>query len=133
MSKVILVKPDIYPSKVFVCFGSLSECNLVDHISEDAIKNLEGLEYHAAKTVLFENGNIFLWIEERPDSPAGFGALAHEVFHAACFILQNIGVKFSSKSQEAYAYLIDYLYEQIYKGIEAQKIEENGSIDDGLL
>ncbi|RTK92544.1 MAG: hypothetical protein EKK61_03860 [Rickettsiales bacterium] len=39
--------------------------------------------------------------------------IAHEVFHITCIIMRYIGCKLSNNSEEAYAYLIDYLYKVI--------------------
>lgn len=50
-----------------------------------------------------------------PVNPVDYGVLQHEIFHAVTFILDRIGMKFMLlKSDEAYAYLVGYLTEQIY-------------------
>lgn len=50
-----------------------------------------------------------------PETPAHFGILQHEIFHAVTNMLDRIGMKFIPlKSDEAYSYLIEYLTVQIY-------------------
>jgi len=44
------------------------------------------------------------------------GVIAHEVFHISTFIMERIGMEFIiMKSDEAYAYLINYLVDEIYE------------------
>jgi hypothetical protein len=52
------------------------------------------------------------------------GTLVHEVFHITCAILRNVGVSFSNDSEEAYAYLNEYLYKVIKNYIIKNKIEK---------
>ena len=41
------------------------------------------------------------------------GLIAHECFHAVCFIFNKIGIPLSKESDEAYAYLLQFLVNQI--------------------
>jgi hypothetical protein len=41
------------------------------------------------------------------------GELAHECFHAVSYILRNISINLNDTSEEAYAYLLEYLIEKI--------------------
>ena len=57
-------------------------------------------------------------LKKYPKTPKDHGVLAHEIFHAASFILWRMGVHLDiEKTDEVYAYLIGYLTEQIYKHI----------------
>lgn len=47
-------------------------------------------------------------------TPRSKGVLAHEIFHAVDMILRTMGFTLSRDSDEAYAYTIQYLTEQIY-------------------
>lgn len=47
--------------------------------------------------------------------------IAHEIFHAVTYLLSHIGMSLSKKSDEAYAYLIGYVTEQIYAIPELKK------------
>lgn len=39
--------------------------------------------------------------------------IVHEVFHLVCYIMKHIGCKLSDDSEEAFAYLNEYLYKKI--------------------
>jgi hypothetical protein len=47
--------------------------------------------------------------------------IAHEVLHATLFIMEHIGIKLCSKSDEAYTYLHGYIIGELYK-----KLEQDG-------
>lgn len=63
---------------------------------------------------MFPTGQTLLWLNEKPNSVSGLATLNHEIFHCACFILERVGIVYSESSDEAYAYLIEYLTKQIY-------------------
>jgi len=50
------------------------------------------------------------------DNPTA-GTIAHEAFHAAFMSLHDAGLAVTDDSQEAYAYLIDYIVSQIHKNL----------------
>jgi hypothetical protein len=39
--------------------------------------------------------------------------IAHEALHATAYILRHVGIRFSKNSEEAYAYLLQYIVENI--------------------
>ena len=45
---------------------------------------------------------------------ATHGVIAHEIYHLVKLILNHRGVKYCEESEEAYAYLIDWLTDEIY-------------------
>jgi len=51
--------------------------------------------------------------------------IVHEVFHLVCYIMKHIGCKLSDESEEAFAYLNEYLYKKITSLIiiEKQKLK----------
>lgn len=67
------------------------------------------------RTVMFSGGQTVLRLRKYPKCPVTKGVLAHEVFHAVHFILDRIGTPLEiEKSDESYAYLIQYLTKEIY-------------------
>ena len=42
------------------------------------------------------------------------GNVAHEAFHAVHYLLDTVGMKLTDESQEAYAYLLDWVVEEFY-------------------
>lgn len=63
--------------------------------------------------VKFDNGQCAIRFTLDPD----INTLTHEVFHAAYAMFTTIGMKLSRDSEEAFAYFIGYLSEQIFNGI----------------
>jgi hypothetical protein len=75
---------------------------------------LKTFQFKEGKSVMFPTGQTLLWLNEKPNSVNGLATLNHEIFHCACFILERVGIIYSETSDEAYAYLIEYLTKQIY-------------------
>lgn len=49
--------------------------------------------------------------------------LVHEVFHAASFLLKSKGIELDESSEEAYAYLIEFIYYKIMEQLDELKIK----------
>lgn len=61
------------------------------------------------RTMQLDNGQTIILFKRNPEP----SLLAHEVFHAACMILNRIGITLSDESDEAYAYLIQFITQKI--------------------
>lgn len=73
------------------------------------------------RTVMLKNGAIVIRLLMPPKTPKQIGTVAHEAFHATCFLFERIGIKFGHKSDEAFAYAIDYLTTEILEFFKAGK------------
>jgi hypothetical protein len=60
-------------------------------------------------------GIMILRIYSLVKSAESRGNLAHEIFHITEKIADFVGIKHCSRSSEAFAYMISYLTEEIYK------------------
>lgn len=114
MYKIIPI--DIYNFNLFFIVGDTKELknSLDSHFEEkaEAVYNLmtKGMtETLTGSTALIDNGQVILWL---PDASRK-GTVAHEIFHAVCFIMEKVGIGFSNESDEAYAYLIGYLTDKV--------------------
>lgn len=67
------------------------------------------------RTVMTDSNHTIIRLNEWPVTCNQYGTLAHEIFHAVDFIFRRIGITLSEDSDEAYAYMIGYLTEEIYK------------------
>ena len=67
------------------------------------------------RTVMTDSSHTVIRFINRPETCQQYGTLAHEIFHAVDFIFRRIGMTLSEDSDEAYAYMIGYLTEEIYK------------------
>lgn len=86
---------------------------------EDVIFDLDQNKNCRGRTLmLIPSLKIVLRLNFWPDTPTKIALLVHEVWHVTDYILREIGIKLSDDSDEAYAYLIQYITEQILKYIE---------------
>jgi len=49
------------------------------------------------------------------DEPFTIGTISHEAFHITSFIMKRIGIKPDVNNDEAQAYLLSWIVEQVYK------------------
>ena len=107
-----------YPFDILVFFGENVEDLFNDikgKLSKSDFKGLKKSEFKAGKAIILDTNQTVLWLREKPTTPTDFGLLSHEIYHCTGFILRSIGIQYSEETEEAYAYLIQYLTEQIYK------------------
>jgi hypothetical protein len=90
--------------------------NVQTGLKKLGLDEFEGDEVEAC-VVEDEDGVINLVIQ--PD--AGVNTIAHEAFHIANGVLDDVGMKLCENSEEGYAYLIGWVAEQIEKTIKQIK------------
>lgn len=118
----------IYPYTIFVCFGKLETAKQVLEnyrytISKEGVDKIltdvkELIKDCNAKTIQFENGNIFIWIacnEYKKDPSYYANVIAHESLHATQMVMSHIG--FEDKIDEPHCYLHGYIVEKIFEQI----------------
>lgn len=79
----------------------------------DLLKNPDKetwLNIHAVFWVCSKRNSWFIAFSKDKINP---GTIAHECFHATCRILKQKGMVYSEDSEEAYAYLLDYLVTKV--------------------
>lgn len=76
---------------------------LVDDLYTD--DNING------KTVLY-NSRVMVFMRRKPKSAFEAGVFAHELFHAVSFTMQEIDISHTVDTEEAYAYVIQYVFEK---------------------
>lgn len=109
----------IYNTDLMVHFGdydSLKKCLISAFGLEDTLSILNGMNINdnmLGRTVLLSTGNIILWMPNIPKTNKERGTLAHEVFHAACEIMNKVDVPPCSDNEEVYAYLIGYITSKV--------------------
>ena len=74
-----------------------------------------------ALTIRTPRGSVVTRFHTRPSEP---GIIAHEAFHAAYAILDYVGMTLSDSSEEAFAYMVDWLTSHIHKTINENGKEE---------
>lgn len=109
----------VYPFDVMI---SINQTN--DEI-EKSLK-FKGIDYsdvnvrcdsstRRGRTIMFKGNQTLIRMFEFELTPNCYGYLAHEIFHAVEFVMERIGMKLCHKSDEAFAYLIQYLTTEIHK------------------
>lgn len=63
------------------------------------------LEYDDGSTILA------LWVKDAVDN---LGTLSHEIFHLLCYIMRDKQIRLSQDSEEAWAYLTSFIFDQIW-------------------
>jgi hypothetical protein len=117
MSKGIfkVIPIEIYCTEIVVSIGQTD-----DEIFDECKKNWESEKYEdvvisAVSCQTLANcsyNSKMLMIRFKEKKPKD-GLIAHEAFHAAFRILNSIGINPSYETEEAYAYLLDYIVNKI--------------------
>lgn len=102
----------IYPFDVMV----ISDGNykhilklLRDRLPKDCYNEIDLLnDEYDAKTVRFKNGATCIVLNKTDNA-----TIAHESFHAVCYLMEAIGIELDHNSSEAYAYALGYLVNEI--------------------
>lgn len=125
MSKTPKIIPCVvYPFDIMVYFGPTTKPifkELKKYMDEDQMAEAKetftfGDSMTSARTAMHTNGSLILYMNGVPKTPYEYGVLAHEIFHAVCFIMDRIGVKYAiMESDEAFAYLIGFVTKRIYE------------------
>ena len=85
--------------------------------SETAVFDMDKYKNKAGRMVMFIGKQTIIRLNFMPhvNDPVEMGFLQHEIFHAVGFFMSGIDTPLKSSTHEVYAYLIQYLTEQIYK------------------
>lgn len=121
--KTKIIQIPIYHHTLQVLFGDSQElkdtlikeykldecevCSMTDNISR-----YSGSMWYVEKT-----GDFYLWCENVPNTISDYGTLVHELQHFVFIFLGNKGLNHTEDSDEAYSYLMEYMYVEIDKWI----------------
>lgn len=139
MKKMMTLYIDPYRALVFVFLGVSSEeaynyvmegyshsksVKLLAEMIKKEIESLKGGGYEGSSTVYeqFNVGMISL-NNFNKNSPSCMNSIVHESFHMITDLFQHYGIKLSNKSNEAYAYSLGDLVEQIFDNLQNKKRE----------
>jgi hypothetical protein len=114
----VIIPLMVYPFDVMVSFGETDE-ELEPKLEELDIDTKEDSEWKMERTcmgkaIMFPQHQTLIRMKVVPYTCADYGILSHEIFHAVTFVMDRVGIPFQLKAtDEAYAYLIDYLTKEI--------------------
>jgi hypothetical protein len=107
------IEVDVYHKDIgLLIFESKEELNSYSELEGD-------FDYNAATTVI--NGDVTMLFAL---DVVHVGTVAHECFHAAYWYLNGKGLVISDDSEEAYAYMIDFLVDKVWGIIEDYKSKD---------
>lgn len=108
-SKVIPI--DLYKRGLLIFIGDKNECVKLlkrDKISEESVKQVKEFDMTGTTAVTFcIDGDVLIYMENKKP----IEVLVHELSHVAFMVLRIVGID-PTQSEEAYAYLLGYLYEK---------------------
>ena len=116
LAPVIEIDLVIYPFSIIVFtqheYSTIKKV-LEERIPDEYHKDIELFdEIYDGKTVLFPSGHTVISLK-KSDRPL----IVHEVFHATSYILDYIGLPFTDETKEGYAYLMQFIFDQIDSGL----------------
>lgn len=117
MKSAKIVLP-IYPFEFMVSIGQTNDQLIKDFVKywnepefiELVKKDVEGMDYDYQGYFKMYKCQVGIFrFKKRPAD----GILVHECFHACHRLMDRIGQELTHESDESYAYLIQYIFEQI--------------------
>lgn len=119
MKDIEQINIPIYKTCLWVYFGSHEECEKAlrnKNVSERYISFFKQ-QYNSTVHGLYvydeEENLCLLWLNDIPYSVADYGNLVHEIEHYVFNLFDRIGMEHTTASDEAYAYMIGYVFSEI--------------------
>ena len=106
---------DVYGHDVLVSIGQSDEYlyeEIKENISKKKFDKKMTNQKSIATTFKLKTGCILIRFKDDIDNQ---GVVAHEAFHAIVYLFEKIGIEYAYQSEEAYAYTLEYLTNQILK------------------
>lgn len=130
-SKTIIVDTGVFAQQVMFHFGEKQD--LVDELTEyfgesDVIAITDAMQDSDStvlgKTLSLPKGTL-IYMPHTPVSAEDVGVLEHEILHAVFFITKEIGIEYSSESEEVYTYLLEYLTQSVLEELQKTDWKSN--------
>ena len=125
MTETYKIKIPIYRITVHLFFGTEEDCKkaiIADGETELVAQQwASGKDEYEGSFSVEDDGYTLIWVRKFPESVGDYGSLIHEIEHCTFEILNSRGIKHSDDSDEAFAYLLGWLYEEIENFIQDEK------------
>lgn len=103
----------LYDKKLIISFNQDSETvkALLMELDPTATDIFYHVDNHTSYGCMYTTptNKYFIRLNDFERTPDCLGALAHETFHATVSILRRVGMSLTEESEEAYAYLNDFI------------------------
>ena len=116
MKELHKISLPLYHAAIHVFLGTREDCAEAMRKAEvkereieewlEAIKDCEGMYQQ-------EDDFRLIWLSDVPTTIGKYSDLVHEIEHATFYLLKSRGLQHTEESDEAYAYLSGYIFEQI--------------------
>lgn len=115
-SKAVKVNMGFMPGTIYVYYGDHGRKLSIRTLkrigaSQDDISEFKNKKSTANGLCVLEKTNCVIWVEDMFD----FAVLAHEIFHAVSGLFRFAGLSLTESSEEAYAYAISHVTDQILR------------------
>lgn len=110
-----IIPLEIYGHVIGISIGQSDDDlyeQIQEHLSRKKFDKYMANQDSIATTHKLKTGAIIIRFKDDIDDA---GIVAHESLHAVVFLFKKIGIEFSYESEEAYAYTLEYLTNQILK------------------
>jgi hypothetical protein len=123
----IILELPLYQRDILISFGETDEqftinANKINVFEKHDYKifHLKEIESKRGRYIMLEGGQSVIRLNYMPKFTESdeMGLLQHEIFHASTIILEDLGIRFKKQSEEAFAYLVQYITTEIYKLIQ---------------
>lgn len=122
------IRIGVYQRSILVCINEpdhevkriLVESDYDDELADDVAEyqhKIAGTKA-GAYSWIFDDRSCFMRFWPKEINPEFHDQVAHEIAHCAFAILDYVGIKLGSKSEEAYTYLIGYITREFYEKLE---------------
>lgn len=117
MKELYKISLFLYHAAIHVFLGTREDCaeamrkaGVKECDVEEWLRDTEGYPgmYHES-----DDDFRLIWLQEIPTTVGKYSDLVHEIEHATFYLLKNRGLRHTEESDEAYAYLSGYIFEQI--------------------
>lgn len=112
-----LIQLEIFSTDIIVSIGQTDD-ELYDELKHRFTKEefessyMSSLDRRSDACFVVKDGfPVIRFFDKNPDA----GLIAHECFHATCFILESKKIALCNETEEVYAYLLQYLVNKIIK------------------
>jgi len=114
----------VYRREILVCINYSDE-EVESAVIEWGVEPVKAKEVstvvgYAALAYVLDSRDCVIRLDETEITPKFHDHASHEIAHCAFAILDYIGVKLCSKSEEAYNYLIGYITREFYEKLSVE-------------
>ena len=113
-----VIKGTVYPFDVLVSINQTDDefYSEIGHLSNDDLESafLNLNETVLERSYITKNNVSIIRFMNLDKENLSNGLISHEALHITSYILKTVGIDFSFKTEEAYAYLLQYIVDNIY-------------------